>query len=406
MERENRYNTIIKITTIVIVTAVVGVLIFGSNWEFLIKPVQTIVTVNGDEISTRQYQKQVRFERQRLVNYYEQYFQMYYYTVQSGGDPSNSMYTTQLKMLEYQLEPAYTGQSVMQRLVENTVIQQEAEKLGIEVSDEEVQELIQSLFSYFPNGEPTATVSPTTAPTSTLSATQLALATMKPSATPSPSPTGVSPTPTIYQIVPTATAAPYTYDDFQADYQEILDGYKSSIDFTEADYTQLVLGEIYRMKVSEFITKDLPHEQEQVWARHILVEDEDTANEVYDKLKAGEDFSQLAAEYSTDPSNAEVGGDLGWFSKTDMVAEFSDAAFNLDIGEISPPVQTDYGWHIIQVLGHENRPLNPSEYATYQDQEFSNWLDEKVNEADVVYRDNWVARAPEKPAIPATMKLQ
>ena len=83
-------------------------------------------------------------------------------------------------------------------------------------------------------------------------------------------------------------------------------------------------------------------------ARHILVEDEATANEVVEKLNAGGDFAALAKEYSSDGS-AESGGELGWFTVGSMVAEFEDAAYALKKDEISAPVQSEFGFHIIQV---------------------------------------------------------
>ncbi len=88
--------------------------------------------------------------------------------------------------------------------------------------------------------------------------------------------------------------------------------------------------------------------QIEIDAQHILVADEETALEVLEKLENGEDFGELAAEYSTD-GTAQEEGELGYFSAGQMVPEFEDAAFNLEVGEISEPVETQYGFHIIKV---------------------------------------------------------
>ncbi|AYC30175.1 peptidylprolyl isomerase [Paenisporosarcina cavernae] len=84
-------------------------------------------------------------------------------------------------------------------------------------------------------------------------------------------------------------------------------------------------------------------------ARHILVDDEETAKEVKKKLEDGGDFAALAKEYSTEQAAQQTGGDLGWFGPDKMVAEFTDAAYALDVNEISEPVKSQFGYHIIQV---------------------------------------------------------
>ncbi|AWO73773.1 MULTISPECIES: peptidylprolyl isomerase [Geobacillus] len=90
-------------------------------------------------------------------------------------------------------------------------------------------------------------------------------------------------------------------------------------------------------------------------ASHILVKDEKTAKEVKAKLDKGEDFSKLAKEYSQDPGSASNGGDLGWFGPGKMVKEFEEAAYKLKVGEVSDPVKTDYGYHIIKVTDKEKK---------------------------------------------------
>ncbi|MBA9028787.1 peptidylprolyl isomerase [Peribacillus huizhouensis] len=97
--------------------------------------------------------------------------------------------------------------------------------------------------------------------------------------------------------------------------------------------------------------KDQYAQAEQVEASHILVKDEATAKEVAKKLADGGDFAKLAKEYSTDTANASNGGKLGYFGKGEMAPEFESAAFSLKVNEISDPVKTDFGYHIIQVTG-------------------------------------------------------
>ena len=92
---------------------------------------------------------------------------------------------------------------------------------------------------------------------------------------------------------------------------------------------------------------------ERVKAAHILVIEKDLADELYLRLEEGEDFAELAREYSEDSSNSEDGGELGWFGRGEMVETFEDAAFALEVGEISEPVQTQFGWHIIYLEDRE-----------------------------------------------------
>ncbi|AWE08678.1 foldase [Lysinibacillus sp. 2017] len=114
-------------------------------------------------------------------------------------------------------------------------------------------------------------------------------------------------------------------------------------------------------------------------ARHILVEDEALAKELVKKLKAGEDFAKLAKENSTDTGSAEKGGDLGWFTVGTMVPEFNDAAYALEKNEISEPVKTDYGYHIIQVL--DTRDVK--DYGTLEDKK------EEITEAIKATKGDW-----------------
>ena len=102
--------------------------------------------------------------------------------------------------------------------------------------------------------------------------------------------------------------------------------------------------------------KMIPAEEE-VEARHILVDSEEKAKEVLDKIAKGEDFTKLAEAYSSDPGSKAQGGKLGYFSKGQMVKEFEVAAFALKKGEVSKPVKSQFGWHVIKVDDRRTKPL-------------------------------------------------
>lgn len=133
--------------------------------------------------------------------------------------------------------------------------------------------------------------------------------------------------------------------------------------------------------------KDSFAQEEQIEASHILVDDEKTAQEVKAKLDDGGDFAELAKEYSTDTSNAESGGKLGYFGKGEMVKEFDDKAFSMEKGEISEPVKTEFGYHIIKVTG--KKEAKEAVLADHKDEikdilfdqalqaEYGTWLQEK-----------------------------
>src|SRR5690606_33682169 len=135
--------------------------------------------------------------------------------------------------------------------------------------------------------------------------------------------------------------------------------------------------------------------EEQVKASHILVEDEETANEVLEKINAGEDFGQLAKEYSTDESNKDSGGELGYFGKGKMVEEFDEAVFAMEVGDISETVETSFGFHIIKledkveakeaVYEEVEKEIEEIIFNQKADEEYSVWIQEVSDKYNVEY---------------------
>jgi len=123
--------------------------------------------------------------------------------------------------------------------------------------------------------------------------------------------------------------------------------------------------------------KDNFSQEEQVQASHILVEDKETAKEVEKKIKKGEDFAELASEYSTDTASASNGGNLDYFGKGVMDESFEKAAFSMKADEISDPIKTDYGYHIIKVTG--KKAAKEATFENSKDDVKTALMNEKIN---------------------------
>ncbi|MGI6468285.1 MAG: foldase [Syntrophomonadaceae bacterium] len=126
-------------------------------------------------------------------------------------------------------------------------------------------------------------------------------------------------------------------------------------------------------------------EPEQVKASHILVDSIEKANEVKSRLDGGADFAELAKEYSLDTTNKDSGGDLGYFERDTMVAEFEEAAFSMEVGTISAAVKTEYGYHIIKVT--DKKAAQEPDYEASKESIRDTLLDEKIGAEYAAWMD-------------------
>ncbi|WP_342506208.1 peptidylprolyl isomerase [Sporosarcina sp. FSL K6-2383] len=154
--------------------------------------------------------------------------------------------------------------------------------------------------------------------------------------------------------------------DVEDKFKEIEEQYGESLDMVLAQQglTKETLKKQLRFELlnNKAVTEDIEVTAEEIanhvkelntelHVRHILVEDEETALEVTKKLEGGADFSDLAKEFSTDPGSKDNGGEYEWFGFGKMVPEFWTAAYNLEPSQISEPVQSSHGFHVIETLG-------------------------------------------------------
>lgn len=182
----------------------------------------------------------------------------------------------------------------------------------------------------------------------------------------------------------------------QEQFDKMLDDYNMDVE----KFKETVRKDLMYQKHKEWFTKEHPVTDEEIKqyyednkdqfakrdASHILVEDEKTAKEIKEKLDNGEDFAKLAKEYSKDTANAENGGNLGTFSKGQMVKEFEDAAFKLKEGEISEPVKTQFGYHIIKLNKVADSIEDNKEAITnaLTDKKYADYIKELNEKANVV----------------------
>ncbi len=125
-------------------------------------------------------------------------------------------------------------------------------------------------------------------------------------------------------------------------------------DYLEAEVKKAVTPEAARKLYDEAVKGMKP--EEEVRARHILVKSEDEAKKALARVRGGEDFAKVAGELSQDPGSKTEGGDLGFFTQDRMVAPFAEAAFKLEPGKVSEPVQSQFGWHVIKVEEKRTKP--------------------------------------------------
>jgi peptidyl-prolyl cis-trans isomerase C len=137
------------------------------------------------------------------------------------------------------------------------------------------------------------------------------------------------------------------------------------------------VGEGDAKKFYEDQVKQLKPEEE-VKARHILVDSEEKAKEIFEKIAHGADFAQMAKEFSKDPGTKDDGGSLGYFARGQMVPQFEEAAFKLSKGDISQPVQTQFGWHLVQL--EDRRERKAPEFAEVKDRLVASMIHRKAQE--------------------------
>ncbi len=395
----------VSLVVVAIILAIVG---YGLLDFYVLQPRQPVAKVSNAEISTADFQKAVKYQRVVLSQQYAQLNQI----IQLFGSNSSSVsfYQNQLTQVQSQLsDSSLLGRQVLDQLIDDEIIRQEAAGRGITVSTEEVDKAMQEAFGYYANGTPTP------APTATLPPTEpptVAPTTVAPTSTEGPSPTPSATTPPTATLEPTLTSTagplptpfptstPYTIEGYQKTFGETATRFKNFTGMSETDFRRIFETQLLRDKVKEAVAADASREVDEAHARHILVADEATAKDLIKQLQAGGDFAALAAASSLDTSNKDNGGDLGTFAPGQMVAEFDQVVFSAPIGLYPDPVKTQFGYHIIDILSRDKRQMTDDEFAQKKTEAFDKWLkDKKADTTLITEFSYWQLRVPEKPTV-------
>lgn len=346
------------------VIAVVGILILlvaiAFGFEQLIIPNQVVASVDGTSITVREFRQEYLLERNRLLLQLNQ--------IQDSGIDLQQLaqqepYSTWINEVNV---PDQLGLRVLNDMIDDRLLALEASSRNVNVNDVAVQEAVEEYFGFDPTAvaligaEPTATLEPTITRTPYVSPTPTS--TPEPTATPDPEATAetesatavdepaVTPQPTVVEPTLSADEVRQNFVDAERDYRAYFD--RSGV----ADET---LNALFERNALETLLANalIPDEAGLLYAdvRHILVDDEAIALAAAEALNDGESFAALARAISTDPGSGARGGELGEAYVGNYVPEFRQAIETAEVGALVGPVQSEFGFHILQVRSKEER---------------------------------------------------
>lgn len=385
-EREEAQRRLLIIGIAVAALVLVVVLAAGAFYQYIYLPRESLASVNGHKIERSDYWKVRKLD---LLNQISQYSQIAQF---SSGDQATQYQNlaqqaqTELKTVESDPVDATT----LNQMVDDQVVLDGMSKLGLSISDQEMNEYQAQQFAPAPIGSPTptlpldptaaawatataaATPSPTAVPSATASATASpdASAAGSPAAasgTPSASP-AASPTPTLQPDEARATATT-NFDQYK---QVVLDRAGMSV----SDFRRLVIRpNLARQKVTQKLESEIPTRAPQIQASHIMVATEDAAKAIVNQTLKTKDFADVAKEQSADTTTAVNGGQLGWLPKGIMTPEFDKVAFSLKEGEVSQPFHDKFGWEIVKVTAIDpDRPISAETLNQLRSLKTNDWL--------------------------------
>ena len=360
--------------------------VIGAVYSFLVVPAQLVVSVNGTDINIQDFRNRYRYERQLTLNRYES---MRFLQQQFAGQVN---LLNEIQVLQTALSDEFTmGVRVKSTMIEDLLIVEAAREAGLSVSGAELDELlaaeVASRYSKYTPAQATATITAREA-----AASEQAADTGDDAA-------GAAPEEEAIDIISEEELSQGT-----AGLAEELDDTNG---MTLDEYRQILEYGLLREMVRSHVTEGNVETTElRIRARHLLIAFEDQpggdesdaagrtqeealalAESLIARLELGESFDYLVDLYSDDPSAEFNQGDLGWFARGRMVSAFEEAAFALAVNETSAPVETEFGYHLIQVTDSDpDAPISADALEGAIDEYFRNWLVEQQAAANIEER--------------------
>lgn len=445
-QREHRQRQMLILFTGIAAVVVVLALAIGAFYQYFWFPRESFASVNGMDIRRSDYVKVRTYELLQEGSRISQQITLAQSDQQPQMQARLTEIQTELQDLsDGDADP--DGETIA-TMIDDRLVLFNMESLGVSISDDELDEFILGLFSPVPLTEPTTTptVEPTaaawaTATTEAFTAqstqtaeaqatvaeqTAEAVPTDDPNATPAAELTpDANETPDAAETpeagataeasgtpdadgdstpeaggtatvdpnaTPTATAEPTQTPNAEqavatseASFDLLDRNFLDQADMSRGDFERLIARPaLARQRVQEVLATDVPSRADQAHLGHILVATQEAAQELIDTRLKDEEFEDVAREVSVDTQSAQNGGDLGWAPPSTFVDAFSEAAFALEPGEISAPVQTQFGWHIIKMYEREDdRPLTIQALNQAKSAAFQDWLDGLRESADI-----------------------
>jgi peptidyl-prolyl cis-trans isomerase D len=390
-EREARQQRLLLIGIAVVVVVAIALVGYGFLDERVLKQQQPVAQVNGKIITTADFQKRVRYTRAQIT---AQVNQLQAQREQFASDPSLSYFTQQIDQqltnLQSQLsDPVSLGGQVINSMVGDELIRQEAAKRGITVPPEEVQTSLEHNFNFY-RVPPTATPEPTASPTPAASPTPLPTPTVSITPTATPEPT----------FTPEPTATPVT----EQAYNTMLNNHLTQLaptGMTKADLISLVESDLLRSKLTESFGKTMPSSTDQVEFHYINFETEAGAQAAEAQLKSGSSFDDLYQRVQAGQVVSATGNIMPWTPTDELTqtlgSEFGDAVLSLGISQTSQIVTgtTGIGYFIFRQDGRASLPLTDSQIQSRQQTAFQDWLTSQRNSPGVnLFNNRYADRVP------------